>query len=83
MQYRVRAAIRLICDALLLVCASRRRRVDVLAAQQTTATERDGWYQGSADAIRKNLAEFRDESRGITPARDYIILSGSGASACV
>ncbi|KAL4420196.1 hypothetical protein ABPG77_011412 [Micractinium sp. CCAP 211/92] len=49
--------------------------VDVLAAQQTV-TERE-WYQGSADAVRKNLGELRDEARGVTPARDYIILSGS------
>ena len=50
----------------------------MLAAQQTV-TERE-WYLGSADAIRKNLGELRDESRGITPARDYIIASGSCAS---
>lgn len=49
--------------------------VDVLAAQQTV-TERE-WYQGSADAVRKNLGELKDEARGITPARDYVILSGS------
>lgn len=35
-------------------------------------------YQGSADAVRKNLGELRDEARGVTPARDYIVLSGSG-----
>lgn len=34
-------------------------------------------YRGSADAIRKNIIELKDEARGITPARDYIILSGS------
>ena len=28
--------------------------------------------------MRKNLDELRDEARGITPATDYIILSGSG-----
>lgn len=28
--------------------------------------------------MRKNLGELRDEARGVTPARDYIILSGSG-----
>ncbi len=38
-------------------------------------------YQGSADAVRKNLGELRDEARGVTPARDYIILSGSGEAA--
>jgi glucose-1-phosphate adenylyltransferase len=50
--------------------------VDVLAAMQT-ATEKDGWYTGSADAIRKNINELKDEARGIAPATDYIILSGS------
>lgn len=37
-------------------------------------------YQGSADAVRKNIGELKDEARGITPARDYVILSGSGAA---
>jgi hypothetical protein len=36
-------------------------------------------YRGSADAIRKNLGELRDQDKGITPACDYVILSGSGA----
>ena len=49
--------------------------VDVLAAQQTTTKKE--WYKGSADAIRKNLNELKDESRGIEPATDYVILSGS------
>ncbi len=49
--------------------------VDVLAAQQTV-TEKS-WYKGSADAIRKNIDELKDEARGIAPATDYIILSGS------
>lgn len=49
--------------------------VDVLAAQQTV-TEKE-WYRGSADAIRKNINELKDEARGIAPATDYIILSGS------
>lgn len=40
-------------------------------------------YQGSADAVRKNLGELRDEARGVTPARDYIILSGSGEAAAL
>lgn len=50
--------------------------VDVLAAQQTV-TEKE-WYRGSADAIRRNIGELQDEGRGITPATDYVILSGSG-----
>lgn len=50
--------------------------VDVLAAQQT-ATEKS-WYLGSADAIRKNMEELKDEARGVHPASDYIILSGAG-----
>lgn len=49
--------------------------VDVLAAQQTV-TERE-WYQGSADAVRKNIVELKDEARGISPARDYVLMSGS------
>ena len=49
--------------------------VDVLAAQQTI-TEKE-WYRGSADAIRKNIEELKDEARGIEAATDYIILSGS------
>lgn len=49
--------------------------VDVLAAQQTTTKKE--WSKGSADAIRKNLNELKDESRGIEPATDYVILSGS------
>lgn len=49
--------------------------VDVLAAQQTV-TEKE-WYRGSADAIRKNIGELKDEARGISPATDYVILSGS------
>lgn len=50
--------------------------VDVLAAQQTV-TEKE-WYRGSADAIRKNISELKDEARGVDPATDYVILSGSG-----
>ena len=38
-------------------------------------------YLGSADAVRKNIGELKDEARGITPARDYIILSGAGEPA--
>lgn len=36
--------------------------VDVLAAQQTINGKE--WYKGSADAIRRNLGELKDESRG-------------------
>lgn len=52
--------------------------VDILAAQQTVNTSE--WYKGSADALRKNMNELKDEARGITPATDYIILSGTGIS---
>lgn len=31
--------------------------------------------------MRKNIDALKDESRGITPARDYILMSGSGAAA--
>lgn len=49
--------------------------VDVLAAQQTISGKE--WYKGSADAIRRNLGELKDESRGVDPATDYVVLSGS------
>lgn len=49
--------------------------VDVLAAQQTPS-EKD-WYKGSADALRKNMSELKDESRGISPATEYVVLSGA------
>ena len=43
--------------------------VEILAAEQTHQT--DTWYQGTADAVRKNLRHFRDQQ-----ADYYIILSG-------
>jgi len=43
--------------------------VEILAAEQTNLT--DTWYQGTADAVRKNLRHFRDQE-----ADYYIILSG-------
>ncbi|MFA5446709.1 MAG: glucose-1-phosphate adenylyltransferase [Sphaerochaeta sp.] len=43
--------------------------VEILAAEQTNQT--DTWYQGTADAVRKNLRHFRDQE-----ADYYIILSG-------
>lgn len=43
--------------------------VEILAAEQTTTSE--SWYQGTADAVRKNLKHFRDQN-----ADYYIILSG-------
>lgn len=43
--------------------------VEILAAEQTNLT--DTWYQGTADAVRKNLRHFRDQD-----ADYYIILSG-------
>ncbi len=43
--------------------------VEILAAEQTYASET--WYQGTADAVRKNLKHFRDQN-----AEYYIILSG-------
>lgn len=49
--------------------------VDVLAAQQTVSAKE--WYKGSADAIRRNLMELKDEARGVEPAEDYVIMSGS------
>lgn len=43
--------------------------VEVLAAEQTIESET--WYQGTADAVRKNLKHFRDQE-----ADYYMILSG-------
>lgn len=43
--------------------------VEILAAEQTIQT--DTWYEGTADAVRKNLRHFRDQD-----ADYYIILSG-------
>lgn len=43
--------------------------VEILSAEQTYSSE--SWYQGTADAVRKNLKHFRDQK-----ADYYIILSG-------
>ncbi|HIV99384.1 MAG TPA: glucose-1-phosphate adenylyltransferase [Candidatus Ornithospirochaeta avicola] len=43
--------------------------VEILAAEQTYASET--WYQGTADAVRKNLKHFSDQN-----ADYYVILSG-------
>ena len=43
--------------------------VEILAAEQTYASE--SWYQGTADAVRKNLKHFSDQN-----ADYYVILSG-------
>ena len=43
--------------------------VEILAAEQTYASE--SWYQGTADAVRKNLKHFHDQN-----ADYYVILSG-------
>ncbi len=43
--------------------------VEVLAAEQTL--ESDDWYQGTADAVRKNFVHFADQS-----PTHYLILSG-------
>ncbi|MFW5728956.1 MAG: sugar phosphate nucleotidyltransferase, partial [Spirochaetota bacterium] len=43
--------------------------VEILAAEQTL--EHEGWYEGTADAVRKNLLHFRTQE----PAY-YLILSG-------
>ena len=43
--------------------------VEILAAEQTYTSET--WYQGTADAVRKNLKHFRDQN-----ADYYVILSG-------
>jgi glucose-1-phosphate adenylyltransferase len=43
--------------------------VEVLAAEQTFSSE--DWYQGTADAVRKQLHEIR-----VTAARDVLVLAG-------
>ena len=43
--------------------------VQVLAAEQTFSS--DDWYQGTADAVRKQLFEIR-----VTGARDILVLAG-------
>jgi glucose-1-phosphate adenylyltransferase len=43
--------------------------VEILAAEQTL--EHSGWYEGTADAVRKNLPHFRTQNPSY-----YIILSG-------
>ena len=43
--------------------------VQILSAEQTYSSE--SWFQGTADAVRKNLKHFRDQN-----ADYYIILSG-------
>ncbi len=43
--------------------------IDVLAAQQTS--DNPGWYQGTADAVRQNMATFDELQR-----KYYFILSG-------
>ncbi|MBC8342467.1 MAG: glucose-1-phosphate adenylyltransferase, partial [Bacteroidetes bacterium] len=43
--------------------------VEVLAAEQTPKS--DDWYQGTADAVRKNIKHFHDQQ-----PEHYIILSG-------
>ncbi len=43
--------------------------VEILAAEQTPQS--DTWYQGTADAVRKNILHFHDQN-----PKYYIILSG-------
>jgi glucose-1-phosphate adenylyltransferase len=43
--------------------------VEILAAEQTN--EQSGWYEGTADAVRKNLVHFMTQN-----PKYYIILSG-------
>jgi glucose-1-phosphate adenylyltransferase len=45
--------------------------IEVLPAQQHESADEGGWYQGTADAVRRNLREFLQ-----LPARDYVILAG-------
>ncbi|MDR1230907.1 MAG: glucose-1-phosphate adenylyltransferase [Spirochaetaceae bacterium] len=43
--------------------------IEILAAEQTL--EHSGWYEGTADAVRKNFVHFRDQKPSY-----YVILSG-------
>lgn len=43
--------------------------VEILSAEQTMTSE--SWYEGTADAVRKNLKHFHDQK-----AKYYLILSG-------
>ena len=43
--------------------------VEILAAEQTL--EHSGWFEGTADAVRKNMVHFRSQN-----PTHYIILSG-------
>ncbi|HBG66427.1 MAG TPA: glucose-1-phosphate adenylyltransferase [Treponema sp.] len=43
--------------------------VEILAAEQTL--EHSGWYEGTADAVRKNISHFRAQN-----PTHYVILSG-------
>jgi len=46
--------------------------IEILAAQQTPQhSDQHSWYQGTADAVRKNLVRLKD-----TGGRDVLILSG-------
>jgi glucose-1-phosphate adenylyltransferase len=48
--------------------------VDLLVAQQTPTSNE--WYRGSADALRSNVEELRDEVRGVPEAQEYVVMSG-------
>ena len=45
--------------------------IEILAAQQRVDLEHSGWYEGTADAVRRNLPTFLE-----LPARDYLVLAG-------
>jgi glucose-1-phosphate adenylyltransferase len=45
--------------------------IEILAAREGLETASGGWYEGTADAVRRNLAQFLE-----LPARDYLILAG-------
>jgi glucose-1-phosphate adenylyltransferase len=45
--------------------------IEVLPAQLMSDERLGGWYEGTADAVRRNLAEFLN-----LPARDYLVLAG-------
>lgn len=45
--------------------------IEVLPAQQHEDPLKSGWYEGTADAVRRNLNEFLN-----LPAEDYLILAG-------
>jgi ADP-glucose pyrophosphorylase len=52
--------------------------VDVLACHQTIGMTGNGWYRGSADAVRRNIDSILDPHFGGDLPTDLLIISGTG-----